>query len=71
MGDEFYKVVFVDDDSDYYFHNYEDASAFLLESFADDFYDLDNEQLGEANAQLAEEGASDDYGMIIECYFEK
>ena len=71
MGDKFYKVKITDCYDDFFFHDYEDAAAFLLESFYDDFYDLDEGQLAEANEQLAETSQIEDYGAIYECYFEK
>lgn len=70
MGEEFYKVSFVDGEDEYYFHDYESASAFLLEAFVDDFYDLDAGQFEEANASVADEGFIEDYGGIETCFFE-
>ena len=71
MGEEFYKVSFVDGEDEYYFHDYESASAFLMEAFADDFSDLDEEQFSEANISLADEGFIEDYGEIVTCYFKE
>ena len=71
MGEKFYKVLLEDCDEEYYFHDHEDAAAFLIESFCDDFFDLDESQLAEANEEVAENDAISDYGIIYTLYFDK
>lgn len=71
MGDSFWRVSFIGISDDYYFHNYEDAAAFLLESYFDEI-DVESENdVIDVNNQVAEENGIENYGYIDEMFFEK
>lgn len=71
MGDSFWRVSFIGIGNDFFFRNYEDAAAFLLESYFDD-NDIESEDDAiEINNQVAEENGIDGYGYIDEMWFEK
>ena len=71
MGESFYRVVFEGMSNDYYFHDKEDATAFLLESYFDDV-DVESENNVIAiNNEVADFDMIDGYGWIDELWFEK
>ena len=71
MNDEFYMVSFEASGNFYFFHNYDDACAFLLESYFDDFdIETENEAVM-INNEVADYGGIDEYGWVDKVYFEK
>lgn len=71
MNDNFWRVSFIGTSNDYFFHNYEDAAAFLLESYFDECELEDENTVIDINNQVAEENGIDGYGYIDEMWFEK
>ena len=59
--EEFFMVSFERDGNFYFFHDYENACAFIMESFCDEFPDATNEEIGKANKQLADECHIENY----------
>lgn len=71
MGDSFFRVSFEGISEDYFFHDKEDAAAFLLESYFDDF-DVETEDEAVAiNNEVADTDSIESYGWIDELWFEK
>ena len=71
MGDSFYCVSFEDIGDNYYFRNHEDAAAFLLESYFDDFNIETKEEVIAINNQVADFDMIENYGWITIKFFEK
>ena len=71
MGDNFWRVSFEGISEDYFFHYHEDAAAFLLDSYFDDF-DVETEDEAVAiNNEVADTDAIEGYGWIDEMWFEQ
>lgn len=71
MGDTFYRIKFEGLSEEYFFHNHEDAVAFLLEAYFDD-YDVDSEEEVIAiNNEVTDTNMIESYGFIDELWFEK
>ena len=71
MGDSFFKVGFEGIAEDYFFHFKEDAVAFLLESYFDD-YEIENEdEVMAINNEVADTNMIVNYGWVEEVWFEK
>lgn len=71
MGDSFFRVSFEGVSEDYFFHDHEDAAAFLLESYFDD-YDVESEDdVAVVNNEVADTDGIESYGWIDELWFEK
>lgn len=66
----FYKVTFYSSSQENFFRNYENAAAFLLESYFDDSEFTDEETIMDINNEVADTGAIDGYGCIEECWFD-
>lgn len=71
MNDEFYMVSFEATGDFYFFHNHEDACAFLLDSYFDDEEVETEEDCVTANNEVADYGGIDGYGWVDKVYFEK
>ena len=71
MGESFYRVVFEGMSDDYYFHDKEDATAFLLESYFDDVDINSEDDVIAVNNEVADFDMIDGYGWIDELWFEK
>ncbi len=67
---EFYMVSFERTGNFYFFKEKENAFAFALESYCDDFPDVTNTELGSANMELADTDHIEDYVWIDTVYFE-
>jgi len=70
MGENFYRVTFYDSSENYYFHNHENAAAFLLESYFDDYEVSNEEDVIAINNEVADTDMIESYGFIDECWFE-
>lgn len=71
MEDSFFKVNFEGISENYFFHFKEDAAAFLLESYFDD-YDVETEdEVTAINNEVADTDGIESYGWIEEVWFEK
>ena len=71
MGEEFYMVNFETTGDFYFFHDHEDACAFLLESYFDDNEIETEEDCVDVNNQVADYNGIENYGWIDKVYFEK
>ena len=70
MGENFYRVSFKDINDEYYFHDKENAAAFLLESYFDDFGVETEDEVIAINNEVADTDMIEDYGRIDELWFE-
>lgn len=70
MGESFYRVSFKDISDEYYFHDKENAAAFLLESYFDDFGVGTEDEVIAINNEVADTNMIEDYGRIDELWFE-
>ena len=70
MGENFYRVGFEGMSDDYYFHDKENAAAFLLESYFDDFDVGTEEEVIAINNEVADTDMIENYGWIDELWFE-
>lgn len=66
----FYMVSFEATGNFYFFREKENAFAFVLENYCDDYPDLTNTELGEVNLELADNDYIADYAWIDKVYFE-
>ena len=71
MSDSFFRVSFEGISEDYFFHDKEDAAAFLLESYFDDFDVETEDEVVAINNEVADTDAIESYGWIDELWFEK
>lgn len=71
MGEEFYMVSFETTGNFYFFHDHEDACAFLLDSYFDDNEIETEEDCVDVNNQVADYNGIENYGWIDKVYFEK
>ena len=71
MGEEFYMVSYEASGDFYFFHNYDDACAFLLESYFDDCNPETEDECAAANNEVADYGGIDGYAWVDKVYFEK
>ena len=71
MNEEFYMVSFEASGDFYFFHDYEDACTFLLESYFDDTDVETEEECTAINESIAELGGIEEYGWVDKQYFEK
>ena len=71
MNDEFYMVSFESSGDFYFFHNYEDACTFLLDSYFDDVEVETEEECAVANNSVANIGGIEEYGWVDKVYFTK
>ena len=71
MGDSFFRVTFEGISEDYFFHYKEDAAAFLLESYFDDFDVETEDEVAAINNEVADTDGIESYGWIDELWFEK
>jgi len=69
-NDIFYSVTFINSNEIFYFHFYEDAAAFLINSYLEDYPNLTEDQIFEINNEIADTEKIEDYGYISEEYFE-
>lgn len=67
--DNFYKVT-LNGSINYYFKDYENAAAFLLESYFDDNEVTSEEEVTAINEEVADYSRITDYGYIEEVEFE-
>lgn len=70
MDDSFYRVVFEGISDSYYFHDKENAAAFLLDSYFDDFGVGTEEEAIAINNEVADTDMIESYGWIEELWFE-
>lgn len=66
----FYRVVLENSGEDYFFKTYEDAAAFLLEGYFDDFSPEEESEIINTNTFLADNKYIEGYGWITEENFE-
>ena len=66
MGDAFYRVSFVGSSEEYFFHNKEDAAAFLLESYFDEYNVETEDEVIAVNNDVADNDSIESYGYIDE-----
>ena len=71
MEDSFFRVTFEGANEDYFFHYKEDATAFLLESYFDDFDVETEDEVTAINNEVADTDGIESYGWIDELWFEK
>ena len=68
---KFYCVSFKHSTSEhFYFKDHENACAFLLDCYFDDYEVTAEEAVIAVNNEIADNDCIDDYGYISECYFE-
>ena len=66
----FYRVKFEDNDNEYFFHDHENAAAFLIESYFDD-NDIESEDdVMAVNNEVADFNMISLYGYIDKLLFE-
>ena len=70
MGETFYRVTFEGSSEEYFFHDREDAAAFLLESYFDEYNCETEDDIVAINNDVADNDMIESYGFIDECWFE-
>ena len=71
MDDEFYMVSFEATGNFYFFHDHEDACAFLLESYFDDFDVETEDEVTVIYNEVADYDGIDGYACIDKVFFTK
>lgn len=71
MDDEFYMVSFEATGDFYFFHDHEDACAFLLDAYFSDVNVENEDDCVVANNEVADHDGIQDYGWVDKVFFTK